>query len=226
MKLNELLKCPERHGLNPECQIARHPEYPRYWITDAGQVLTVSKTWDGTDVVRQIASCVTRTGYIDYVLTDRHGARRHKYAHKLVVELYLLNPENKPEINHLDHDKSNNQISNLQWVTHAENQTYSRRLNRWKRKISAEQENTIIEQSKTMSQRELSAMYGVSYATINQIVRLRGGVIARRNLSIDTRLKIIARVIAGEKPADLASEYGVTVAAICHIVRRGTPKRK
>lgn len=226
MKLNELLKCPAGYGLNPDCLVAVHPEYPRYWITDAGQVLTASKTWDGTDVVRQIARCVTRAGYVDYVLTDRYGARRHKYAHRLVAALYLPNPENKPEINHLDHDKNNNQVSNLQWVTHAENQSYSRQLNRGKRKISAEQEKTIIEQAKTMSQRELSAMYGVSYAMINQIVRLRGGVITRKNLSIDTRLQILAKVIAGEKPADLARQYSVTVAAICHIVRRGTPKRK
>ena len=59
---------------------------------------------------------------------DKKGYARielwyHKYlVHRLVADTLLANPENKPEVNHIDSNKSNNKLSNLEWVTHAQNQ--------------------------------------------------------------------------------------------------------
>lgn len=50
-------------------------------------------------------------------------------VHRLVAETFLKNPENKSQIDHIDRDKSNNDVSNLRWVTNQENQ-YNRRNNR------------------------------------------------------------------------------------------------
>ncbi len=40
--------------------------------------------------------------------------------HRLVAELFLSNPENKPEVHHIDNNTQNNSVDNLQWVTYAE----------------------------------------------------------------------------------------------------------
>lgn len=43
------------------------------------------------------------------------------FIHRLVAEAYLPNPENLPQVDHIDNDKTHNYLNNLQWITSRDN---------------------------------------------------------------------------------------------------------
>ena len=54
----------------------------------------------------------------------KDGTRKHKKVHRLVAETFLENPNGFFEINHIDENKHNNQLCNLEWCTSSYNKRY------------------------------------------------------------------------------------------------------
>lgn len=57
-----------------------------------------------------------------------NGRAKNFLVHRLVAKAFVQNPNQKPEVNHKDGDKSNNCAENLEWVTGAENKRHSREV--------------------------------------------------------------------------------------------------
>lgn len=68
-------------------------------------------------------------GYLQVGLCKK-GIRNAHRIHRLVAEAFIPNLDNKREINHIDEDKTNNSIDNLEWVTRKENINYGTRNER------------------------------------------------------------------------------------------------
>lgn len=68
-------------------------------------------------------------GYL-FVVLCHEGVRQQKYIHRLVAEAFIPNPDNLPEINHKDENKSNNCVDNLEWISHIDNLNYGTRNER------------------------------------------------------------------------------------------------
>lgn len=65
-------------------------------------------------------SHVNPKGYLRIQLT-KETIQKSFMVHRLVASAFVLNPENKPIINHIDSNRINNNVVNLEWVTHSEN---------------------------------------------------------------------------------------------------------
>lgn len=64
-------------------------------------------------------------GYLVVSLNDERGNRKNFYVHRLVADAFIPNPENLPQVDHIDYDRKNNKVTNLRWVTVSENALHS-----------------------------------------------------------------------------------------------------
>lgn len=68
---------------------------------------------------------ITNWGYCKVALY-KNGARKYYKVHRLVAEAFIPNPNNKEQINHIDGNKLNNNVNNLEWNTRIENMNHAR----------------------------------------------------------------------------------------------------
>lgn len=68
-------------------------------------------------------------GYMRVCITI-NGVKKSRTVHRMVAETFLDNPDNLPQINHIDEDKTNNDVSNLEYCTAKYNSCYGSRLER------------------------------------------------------------------------------------------------
>ena len=68
----------------------------------------------------------------NYKRVELHYNNKHKLGlvHRMVAQAFLPNPDNLPEVNHRDEDPSNNNVDNLEWITHKDNMNYGTRTQR------------------------------------------------------------------------------------------------
>lgn len=110
-----------------------------YQISNLGRIKSFNLN---KETILNTGNCLS---YQNIVLC-KNKIRTTKRIHRLVAEAFILNPENKPQVNHINGLKYDNSVSNLEWVTSSENNTH--RINTLCYSHSEDTKNKISKNSK------------------------------------------------------------------------------
>lgn len=110
-----------------------------YQVSNLGRVRSIDRIIVRKDGIHQFRKGIIKTPKINsdgyYTITlSKNGNNKTLGIHILVARHYIPNPDNKPEVNHKDFNRENNQFDNLEWCTHQENIQYSSNNGRYKQR--------------------------------------------------------------------------------------------
>lgn len=138
-----------------------------YIITKNGEVINKHNNY-------KVRAQLNGKGYLRVVI----GHKRY-FVHRLVAEIFIPNPENKPQVNHKDGNKLNNSVDNLEWCNNLENRSHALKNNlqpigekcSWAK--LTEKDAIYVLQHINISSKILSKKFNVSPNTINDIKKGR-----------------------------------------------------
>lgn len=158
----------------------------KYYVTMCGRVFAAEKKqllygrhpkpYYRTYPSKELKPYKHPVGYLTVGLW-KNGERERHLVHRLVAQSFLPNPNNLPEVNHKDLDKSNNRVSNLEWVSREGNLLHAeengRKLFGSSVGTSILVEEDVLEILELLSrgtpQTKIAELYGVSNHAIYRI---------------------------------------------------------
>jgi hypothetical protein len=126
-------------------------DYPNYEVSSFGNIK--NKTTN-----KQLKLQKNYSGYLKISLLNINKKCFSCIVHRLVAKAFIPNPENKPTVNHIDRNRSNNSVYNLEWATMSEQNYHSALVSKKERPLFNrsvlklnKQTNNIIEEYKSIS---------------------------------------------------------------------------
>lgn len=151
-----------------------------YAITKSGNVWSYPKKYGKyVSTGKFIKSNVNPKDGYTYIILYKDKKPNTRKIHRLVAITYILNIENKKEVNHKNGIKTDNNVINLEWCTRQENATHAsknnllkKNTNHWNCRLSDYQISKIrkIALTKKYSQRKIGELFGVNQSTIWKII--------------------------------------------------------
>ena len=101
-------------------------DYPGYEISNLGRIKSFRQNAKGKITYGN----KDKKGYLTKALYDADGFPKTFKMHRLVAQAFIPNPDDLPQVNHKDEDKTNNCVTNLEWCDNEYNIKYGTRLQR------------------------------------------------------------------------------------------------
>lgn len=153
-----------------------------YEVSNFGRVRSVARTlkdvtghsihYKGKVLSQAVTNLKKGKDYM-YVMLKKDGKQYKRYVHVLVGQAFIENNENKPCLNHMDGNKQNNNLDNLEWSTFSENTQHAYDTGLIKSKVSNEDARFIYRAytpwDKKFGAVALAEMFGVTPGTIRRI---------------------------------------------------------
>ena len=96
--------------------------FENYEVSNLGKVRNIKSG-------RVLKTSLNNNGYLRLFLC-KNNKRKHLYLHRIIANAFIDNPDEKPCVNHIDENKLNNDLSNLEWCTARENLIHGTRTKR------------------------------------------------------------------------------------------------
>lgn len=109
-----------------------------YQISNRGRVKSLN--YSHTKQERVLQQCIDRRGYCRITLY-KNGKIYNLKVHRLVAMAFIANPNEKPQVNHIDECKANNHAENLEWCTCKENINHGTRNERARKTLKGRKRN-------------------------------------------------------------------------------------
>lgn len=120
------------HGCCMCCSLKDIPGFEGYMINPHGSV------WSKKS--KKFMKSHVKDGY-KFIQFRVDGKAKYSSIHRLVAITHLPNPDNLPEINHIDFDRSNNHVKNLEWVTSSQNRQHTYDHNKTEKQVETAKKN-------------------------------------------------------------------------------------
>lgn len=148
-----------------------------YEIDREGNIYSIPrKNGYGSRLVRKVRKPKLVRGYLQIALS-KNGNNIWRPVHRLVAEAFIPNPRICNQVNHINGNKTDNRVENLEWCTQSENQTHAVRtgLRKSERtntaKLTADQVREIRSLYPTLNSRELADKFGIKQAQVCKIIK-------------------------------------------------------